>query len=173
MCDQKLVNEQKFAFSLSNCPMDPSNPTPKPCEDGELLFGGTNPAKYTGDISYTKLSKLGYWQINMDKGVGACTQGLFGKKCASGDVKSAIVDSGTSILVGPTKDVGDLMSKIGAVSIFGRYLTLFNKKFEVDFQLNGKAYSLNEKDLTIPLKWGISMVLVQAMDVSCCCLIFL
>lgn len=148
--------------------MDPSNPTPKPCKDGELLFGGANKAKYSGELSYTKLSKLGYWQLNMDSGVAGCTSGPLGigKKCsAPGAVKSAIVDSGTSILVGPTKDVSDLMSKIGAVSILGRYLTFFNKKFEVEFELSGKKYSLNEKDLTVPLKWGISMVLVQAMDI--------
>lgn len=50
------------------------------------------------------VSKKGYWQIDLD-GVS-----LKGQEVSS--VKSAIVDSGTSLLVGPTEEVKEIAHKV-------------------------------------------------------------
>lgn len=39
---------------------------------GEIIFGGSDPSKYIGDLHYTEISEAGYWQFNVDGGsVGA------------------------------------------------------------------------------------------------------
>ena len=71
--------------------------------DGELVLGGVDPDHYTGDFHYAPVEpvvpgKFGYWLVKMDSlsvgGTSATT------------VTRAIVDSGTSLLAGPTADVG-------------------------------------------------------------------
>jgi len=34
---------------------------------GELLLGGIDKDKYTGDISYVPVTQKGYWQFKMDR----------------------------------------------------------------------------------------------------------
>jgi len=152
MVSNKLVSQPLFSFSLAT----------QSGMDGELLLGGINKEKYTGELNYVPLSKLGYWQIEMDK-PASTSKGSTDKAT----VTKAIVDSGTSILVGPTEDLKALMWKVGAISVFGRYLTFTWNTFSVDFSLGGKTYSLTEKDLVLPLsdKIPIGMVLVQGMDI--------
>lgn len=54
--------------------------------------------------SYVPVSKKGYWQIDMDDVDVAGT--------SVSSVKSAILDSGTSLLVGPTEDVKAIAAKV-------------------------------------------------------------
>lgn len=96
MMDQGLVSEQVFAFYLSN----------KDGAVGELTFGGVDPAHYTGDIVYHNLTRLAYWQVDVD----SMTVG--GASMTS--TRATIIDSGTSLLAGPTADVKAFMTKIGA-----------------------------------------------------------
>ena len=39
---------------------------PKGKEGGELILGGSDPAKYSGNFTYLPVTKEGYWQIKMD-----------------------------------------------------------------------------------------------------------
>lgn len=55
-------------------------------------------------LSYVPVTKKGYWQIDMD-GVA-----LSGKSITS--VNSAILDSGTSLLVGPSEDVKAIAAEV-------------------------------------------------------------
>lgn len=32
---------------------------------GEIMFGGVNQAKYTGDITYVPVTRKGYWQVKV------------------------------------------------------------------------------------------------------------
>ena len=79
---------------------------------------------------------------------------------------AAIVDSGTSLLAGPTKDVQALADQIGAHNIFGRYIVSCSADIgEVEFTLSGKKFTLQGKDLLIPAMLGQCLLAVIPIDV--------
>merc|ERR1711943_176904 len=56
LVDQGLVDTAQFAFYLGNSRRD----------KGELTLGGTDPAHYTGDITWVDLRSATYWEITLD-----------------------------------------------------------------------------------------------------------
>jgi len=88
---QGLVSQPIFSFWLSQNPSDSLG--------GELVLGGVDSSRYTGDFSYAPLTSDTYWQFDLaDAQVGGTSLGW----CSSGPCK-AICDSGTSLIVGPKK----------------------------------------------------------------------
>lgn len=75
----------------------------------ELVFGGVDSEHYTGDFTYVALNAETYWQVNL-KGLSVGGKSVFGRLHTS----KAIIDSGTSLLAGPTGDVKAIMEKLGA-----------------------------------------------------------
>jgi len=133
---QGLVDKPEFSFYLGNCAID----------KGELLLGGTDPNYYKGDLTYVKLSSATYWEITMDKlKVGDQEYGTSSK---------AIVDSGTSILTGPSSDVKAIAKSIGAKPLgrTGEYMVSCSTddKPNLDFVIDGNAYTLTPEDYLIP-----------------------
>lgn len=55
MVNRKLVQEPIFSFRVG----------PSESDGGEVVFGGIDPAHYTGDIEYFPVTKKGYWQIGL------------------------------------------------------------------------------------------------------------
>ncbi|CAM6127131.1 unnamed protein product [Calypogeia fissa] len=108
MIDQGLVEEPVFSFWLNRDVDDETN-------GGELVFGGSDPKHYTGDHMYTPVTRKGYWQFNMGdvlvhgKSTGFCAAG-----CA------AIVDSGTSLLAGPSGIIAEINEAIGATGVISQ-----------------------------------------------------
>ncbi|XP_007538549.1 cathepsin D [Erinaceus europaeus] len=136
---QKLVDKNVFSFYLNR---DPTAPV-----GGELMLGGTDPKYFQGSMTYLNVTRQAYWQVHMDQldigsGLTLCKGGC-----------EAIVDSGTSLIVGPVDEVRELQKAIGAVPLIqGEYMipcekipglpkiifTLGGEKFE----LSGEAYTL-------------------------------
>ena len=77
-------------------------------EDGELLIGGVDETKFTGDIAWVPLKQESYWEIELGD---VQVEGVSMTNCST-----AIVDSGTSLLTGPTADIAALAEALGARS---------------------------------------------------------
>jgi len=104
MIEQGLVEEQVFSFWLNRNAADE--------EGGELVFGGVDPKHFIGKHSYVPVTKKGYWQFDMgDFLIGNQSTGFCEGGCA------AIVDSGTSLLAGPTTIVTEINYAIGAEGV--------------------------------------------------------
>ena len=73
---------------------------------GELLFGGVNSAKFEGEIVWTPVTSKTYWEVKMD------SFSANGENLSS--TARAIVDSGTSLIGGPSAEVKAFAQKIGA-----------------------------------------------------------
>ncbi|CAL0300155.1 unnamed protein product [Lupinus luteus] len=104
LVQQHLIHEQVFSFWL--------NGDPNAKNGGELVFGGVDPKHYKGNHSYVPVTKKGYWQIEIgDFFIGGLSTGVCEGGCA------AIVDSGTSLLAGPTTVVTQINHAIGAEGV--------------------------------------------------------
>ncbi|XP_004287958.1 PREDICTED: aspartic proteinase A1-like [Fragaria vesca subsp. vesca] len=104
MVSQGLVKEPVFSFWL--------NRNTEGEEGGEIVFGGMDSNHYVGEHTYVPVTQKGYWQFDMgDVLIGGESSGL----CASGC--SAIADSGTSLLAGPTTIITQINHAIGASGI--------------------------------------------------------
>ncbi|OMP04379.1 Peptidase A1 [Corchorus olitorius] len=104
MVDQGLVDEPVFSFWFNRNPEDDVG--------GEVVFGGMDPNHYKGNHTYVPVTQKGYWQFDMgDVLVGNQSTGF----CASGC--SAIADSGTSLLAGPTAVITEVNYAIGATGV--------------------------------------------------------
>ena len=134
---QKAVSEPVFGFALSGTSG----------VDGELTFGGTDPNHYSGDLTYVDLTSDTYWETKLD--------GLkLGGKSMTTTTK-VILDSGTSILAGPSADVKAIAAAAGAKPFFlnPKEYTIDCKKVsslpELTVTLGGKDFTLEGKDYVI------------------------
>ncbi|KAF9220430.1 acid protease [Gyrodon lividus] len=89
---QGQTDEPVFAFNFAG---------PRP----ELYLGGTNPDMYTGDFTYTQVTKVGYWRVNMDNVMVNGEVLLTNVDC--------IIDTGTDLIHGGPDDVATFYEFIG------------------------------------------------------------
>ncbi|NXM45644.1 CATE protein, partial [Gymnorhina tibicen] len=98
--NQHLVEEPVFSFYLKRGD-DTEN-------GGELILGGIDHSLYKGSIHWVPVTEKSYWQIHMNNikiqgRVAFCSHGC-----------EAIVDSGTSLITGPSSQIRRLQEYIGA-----------------------------------------------------------
>ncbi|XP_062169056.1 aspartic proteinase A1-like [Alnus glutinosa] len=104
MVNQGLVKEPVFSFWF--------NRNADEEEGGEIVFGGVDPNHYKGEHTYVPVTQKGYWQFDMgDVMIDGETTGFCVSTC------SAIADSGTSLLVGPTSIITEVNHAIGATGV--------------------------------------------------------
>jgi cathepsin D len=96
--NQHLLTKNAFSFYYSKLPADTS----------AIVFGAPNPDMYTGDITYVEVAKKYYWELQLkdirvgDKALNACPDG----PC------KIVVDTGTSLLTGPSEHINSLLQVI-------------------------------------------------------------
>ncbi|XP_028834434.1 gastricsin-like [Denticeps clupeoides] len=99
MIQESLIEEPVFSFYLSS---DAEN-------GSEAIFGGIDPSYYQGEISWVPVEESSHWQLVFDgfevdhKSTGWCQSGC-----------SAIVDTGTSLLLAPPQYLDSLHNMLGA-----------------------------------------------------------
>lgn len=144
LMQQKLVEKNVFSFYLNR------DPAAQP--GGELMLGGVDPKYYQGSLSYLNVTRKAYWQVHMDQlnvgnGLTLCEGGC-----------EAIVDTGTSLLVGPVDEVRELQRAIGAVPLIqGEYIIPCEKVSglpPVTLKLGGRDYTLSAEDYTLKVSQG-------------------
>jgi hypothetical protein len=146
---QNKVDQPIFAFYLGdNAP-------------GELTFGGYDASKFEGELNYVHLDSATYWQIALD----GITAGDYHKEAT--EKITAIVDSGTSLMVGPKAEVTKLALAIGATpNIMGEY-TIDCKKIDevpdVVFTIGGIDYTIPGNKTVIQAS-GVCLFAFMGMD---------
>uniref|UniRef100_A0A7C9DR31 Peptidase A1 domain-containing protein n=1 Tax=Opuntia streptacantha TaxID=393608 RepID=A0A7C9DR31_OPUST len=104
MVNQGLVNEAVFSFWL--------NRDPDAKVGGEIVFGGVDPQHFRGNHTYVPVTKKGYWQFEMgDILIGNYSAGFCEGNC------QVVVDSGTSLLAGPTHVIAEINHALGAKGV--------------------------------------------------------
>jgi len=125
-------------------------------QPGQLVLGGVDPDHYTGDFHFVNVSRPAYWAVDLDK---VRLGGLLNMSLTP----VAIVDSGTSLLVGPERDVQVLATMMGATQSFqGFYMVDCNQTVpSIAFTLGGKEYVLEMADLVVEKADGWCVLGIQ------------
>ncbi|XP_078511372.1 cathepsin D-like [Lissotriton helveticus] len=147
---QALVDRNEFSFYL--------NRDPDAALGGELLLGGTDPAYYTGDFQYLNVTRPAYWQIKAD-GVAVGSQLTL---CKGGC--QFILDTGTSLITGPTAEIQALHKAIKATPLFNGEYLIDCKSVPylpvVTFTLGGQHYNLTGEQYVLKVsRFGVSICL--------------
>ncbi|XP_069407455.1 napsin-A isoform X3 [Ovis canadensis] len=139
LVDQGLLDKPVFSFYL--------NRNPEAADGGELVLGGSDPAHYIPPLTFVPVTIPAFWQIHMERvqvgtGLTLCARG-----CA------AILDTGTSLITGPTEEIRALQKAIGAVPLLmGEYYIKCSKiptLPSVSFLLGGVWFNLTAQDYVI------------------------
>ncbi|XP_014251960.1 aspartic proteinase A2-like [Cimex lectularius] len=135
MFDQKLISQTIFSVFING---DESSQ-----HGGEIVFGGVNWDLVQGKLSRHAVLGDTHWKIKLDlieseKGPTWC------HGC------SAVPDTGTSLIVGPYKEVLGIFQHVGA-SVYSNGLAFVNcanvtNLPQLNFILNNTMYSLEPKD---------------------------
>ncbi|PAV55667.1 hypothetical protein WR25_01524 [Diploscapter pachys] len=134
--------QQVFAFWLNR---DINNVV----TGGEMTLCGMDPAHYTGPIAWEPLVAEDYWRIKL----GAVA--INGVTYTDGPVDS-IVDTGTSLLTGPTEAIKKIQHAIGAIPFLnGEYLvecSKIPKMPNVTFTFGGQDFVLTAYDYVLQIQ---------------------
>jgi hypothetical protein len=119
---------------------------------GEITYGAYDFDHCSSDITYVPLSSETYYEYQMDKVCAGsyCATGTFGKI-------SAISDTGTSLIAGPTQDIARIAEQVGAKydSNYGLYmLKCGTNSPDVTFVIDGKSYAVTAKNYQVPADYS-------------------
>jgi len=124
---------------------------------GELVLGGVDPRHIVGDFTWTNVTDSGYWAVALD----AVKLGDFLNISLS---KNAVVDSGTSLLAGPEREVGAIALMLGAQKMQGLYVVPCEQDLpDITFTLGGKDFSLSGPDLVIQRVGSLCILGLQSI----------
>uniref|UniRef100_A0A8C4HH23 pepsin A n=2 Tax=Dicentrarchus labrax TaxID=13489 RepID=A0A8C4HH23_DICLA len=144
MIKQGLVSQSLFSVYLS------SNSE----QGSEVVFGGVDSSHYTGQITWIPLTSATYWQIQMDSVT------INGQTVACSGGCQAIIDTGTSLIVGPTSDINNMNSWVGAsTDQYGEAMVNcqnIQSMPDVTFTLNGHAFTVPASAYVSQSSYGCS-----------------
>ncbi|CAL8304557.1 unnamed protein product [Lota lota] len=129
MMKQGLVTQDMFSVYLSK----------NSAQGSVVTFGGVDPNHYYGSISWIPLSNELYWQITVDSVT------INGQVVACNGGCQAIVDTGTSLIVGPNSDIASINSAVGATSSNGDFVVNCNSIYQmpaVVFHISGQEFTI-------------------------------
>ena len=117
-------------------------------------------AAFKGEITWIPLSEPKYWQVAID----SINLGSYSTTATSG-----IVDSGTSLITGPSIEIMKIATSVGAMpNLLGQYSIDCAKVPNLpslEFTMNGKAFTVPGKDLVIE-SGGMCIFAMMGMDIA-------
>mmetsp|Transcript_154696 Transcript_154696/g.494678 ORF Transcript_154696/g.494678 Transcript_154696/m.494678 type:complete len:385 (+) Transcript_154696:41-1195(+) len=127
---------------------------------GELVFGGVDPAHVASDFTWVNVALATWWAVGLDSI-------KLGDVLTLSATRMAIVDSGTSLLAGPKREVDALMATTGAEVIQGLYVVSCAARLpDLAFNFGGKSFALSMEDLVIQKVGGLCILGIQAIDIG-------
>lgn len=97
--DQGLLTKNMFSFYMTSLPK----------QDSAIVFGEPARELYTGDLQWIDVSEAMYWTVDL---IDIEYDGKSLNACAKPPCK-AVVDTGTSLLTGPSQHVSNILRSIG------------------------------------------------------------
>lgn len=161
---QGVIDKAIFSFYLNDNDFSDEDVEPR----SEVMIGGYDAAKYTSSqtIHWMKVFNSGYWSITLSKV-------KFGDAYLEGPAAVAIIDTGTSLLIGPSDQVAQINKAIFkkhndycATTDEGLTLCECDKIKDIkglSFIFERKEYYIASKHLFLEV-FGFCVMLVQPWD---------
>lgn len=142
LMQSEKCKEKVFAFWLNR------NEAGEP-QGGEIALCGTDSAHYTGELTYVPVTKQAYWQFTVD------SLSVDGQTISTNF--EAIADTGTSLIAGPSSDIEQLHTLIGAQKnqMNGEYMvdcSSLDSMPSIVFTIGGKQFPLTPSQYIIKVK---------------------
>ena len=151
LVNQSKVEGNSFSFYLTKVPGS---------NGSALVLGGVNKKYYTGDFKYYPLSMTAYWGITMDDIIFNGTSYKVGNLLG-------IVDTGTSVIVGPTKVVENMTKGFGSGKQKQVDCATVPNLPTLDFIIGGDKYSLKGEDYILKVtEFGKDSCIVGIMGLD-------
>ena len=139
LVQQKQVDGNSFSFYLTKVAGQ---------NGSALVLGGVNPKYYTGQFKYYTLKMDNYWAITLDDIIFNGTSYKISSNLLG------IVDTGTSVLVGPTKVVENMTKAFGSGKEKQVDCAQVPNLPTLDFIIGGDKYTLTGKDYILEIDQG-------------------
>ncbi|KAF3942118.1 Saccharopepsin [Dactylella cylindrospora] len=150
MVNQKLIDSPVFAFYLSSTEEN----------DSEAIFGGVDPAHYTGPITWIPLRRKAYWEVDF-------SSLTFGDETAELESTGAILDTGTSLIALPSTYAELLNAEMGAKRGWNGQYTIECDKVDslpdLTFTLAGHNFTIGPTDYTLNVQ-GSCISAIMGLD---------
>jgi len=141
MIQQGLVTQSIFSVYLDSSPGD---------SQSSILFGSLDSSKFTGSLQYEPVTQQTYWQVKL---TSISVNGNEITGCSSSTSSSpqatckAIVDTGTSLIIGPTDQVNNMGINVNEdCSGIDELPTITIKLKKVSFKLTPRFYVVKFND---------------------------
>lgn len=130
-----------FSFYLQHTDALANETIPATTPGGVLTLGGVNKKYYKGKIRYTKVAQpLSFWKIPLDVA-------KFNGKPITNGTADAVIDTGTSLVYGPTAIVDAAMGSIeGADKYQGMWRVPCNTSATFSLTFSGKEWTVPPRD---------------------------
>merc|ERR1711990_519553 len=123
---------------------------------GEIAWGGVNPERFEGnypdDFHWVDVTRKAYWQI----AIGTVTVDAADPLTVCEGGCEAIVDSGTSLITGPTEMTDKINKAIGAIPfVAGEWLVICRRKPSmpnITFMVDGVPYVYTPDDYVLTIE---------------------
>jgi len=126
-------------------------------EDSEITFGEFKQSRIASSIFYAPVSTPGYWQVKMED---VTIDNQKQKLCSGKDGCQVAVDTGTSLLAGPTDIINSLIDRLSVADDCANYKRLPSLGFVVE----GHVLNLLPEDYVDKSSDGCSVALMS-MDI--------
>ncbi|KAL5281087.1 hypothetical protein ACFFRR_004856 [Megaselia abdita] len=131
-----MVWQELLPASIFSVWLDRNSSNPN---GGEVIFGGSDSSKYSGEIKYVPISQAGYWQFNMDGG------SVGGFEFCSGGCQ-AICDTGTSLIGAPYAALETIQNAANVDNNGNVDCNQVDNLPVIVFYMNGHKFELEGKD---------------------------
>lgn len=135
--------------------------------DGELTLGGYDEDRISGDINWVELASASYWVVGVEDAEFGDTN--LNEISGTRNEAVGIIDTGTSLIYGPSHIVEGIMDDIGGqfFPMIGLFIIDCNAEMpDLDFTIGGQVYTIPGSELVLVLDEGLCASTLGMMDLG-------
>lgn len=161
MIEERLIEKKLFSVWLNSADSAQSVFGSGDENGGELLFGSINENRFVGELQWAPVIRKGYWEVRLD--------GFrIGSQLFRSLTTRAAIDTGTSLIAGPTNEIEAIAKKVSASKHFNGIYTVDCSAIptmpDISFVFAGMEFKLAPRDYVLQTQ-GMCMLGFLGLDI--------